>query len=209
MAQQTIQVGAAPNDNTGDFIRDAFIKVNSNFDELYSDDAGDVNSVNGQTGTVVLDSDDITEGITNLYNATHTGEVTGSTVLTITNDAVTHDKLEGRYTAVQDIATTSGTINVDASSYAAFHLTGNLTTATLNIQNMKTGQVIDILLSGTLTSAVLTLADDFTTSSINKVGSNDLDTAEKNLIQVLCVDDTDSDAILTWAVATYTTDTSA
>jgi len=74
---------------------------------------------------------------------------------------------------------------------------------------MKTGQVIDILLSGTLTSAVLTLADDFTTSSINKVGSNDLDTAEKNLIQVLCVDDTDSDAILTWAVATYTTDTSA
>jgi hypothetical protein len=34
MAQQTIQVGAAPNDNTGDFIRDAFIKVNANFDEL-------------------------------------------------------------------------------------------------------------------------------------------------------------------------------
>lgn len=127
----------------------------------------------------------------------------------IADDQVTHAKLEARYTAVQDIATTSGTINLDASSYAAFNLTGNLATATLNIQNMKTGQVIDILLSGTLSSAVLTLADDFTTSAINKVGSNDLDTAETNLIQVLCVDDTDSDAILTWAVATYTTDTSA
>ena len=229
MAKQTIGVGSAPNDNTGDFIRDAFIKVNANFDELYSDDAGDVNSVNGQTGTVVLDSDDITEGSTNQYyteakvsantsvaantakisNATHTGDVTGSTTLTIANDVVDHDNLDGRYTAVQDIATTSGTINLDASSYAAFNLTGNLTTATLNIQNIKTGQAIDILLSGTLTSAVITLADDFTTSAINKVGSNDLDTTGTNLIQVLCVDDTDSDAILTWAVATYTTDTSA
>jgi hypothetical protein len=229
MAKQTIGVGSAPNDNTGDFIRDAFIKVNANFDELYSDDAGDVDSVNGQTGTVVLDSDDIAEGSTNEYyteakvsantsvaantakisNATHTGDVTGSTTLTIANDVVDHDNLDGRYTEVQDIATTSGTINLDASSYAAFNLTGNLTTATLNIQGIKTGQVIDILLSGTLSSAVLTLADDFTTSAINKVGSNDLDTTGTNLIQVLCVDDTDSDAILTWAVATYTTDTSA
>jgi hypothetical protein len=127
----------------------------------------------------------------------------------IADDQITHDKLEARYTAVQDIATTSGTINLDASSYAAFNLTGNLTTATLNVQNIKTGQAIDILLSGTLSSAVITLADDFTTSAINKVGSNDLDTTGTNLIQVLCVDDTDADAILTWAVATYTTDTSA
>lgn len=127
----------------------------------------------------------------------------------IADDQITHAKLEARYTAIQDISTTSGTINLDASSYAAFHLTGNLTTATLNIQNMKTGQVIDILLSGTLSSAVITLADDFTTSAINKVGSNDLDTSATNIIQVLCVDDTDSDAILTWAVATYTSDTSA
>jgi len=209
MAKQTIGVGSAPNDNTGDFIRDAFIKVNANFDELYSDDAADVNSVNGATGVVVLDSDDISQGSTNLYNQTHTGDVTGSTTLTIANDVVDHDNLDGRYTEVQDIATTSGTINLDASSYAAFNLTGNLTTATLNIQGIKTGQVIDILLSGTLSSAVLTLADDFTTSAINKVGSNDLDTTGTNLIQVLCVDDTDSDAILTWAVATYTTDTSA
>ena len=70
MAKQVILVGSAPNDNTGDFMRDAFIKVNANFDELYSDDAGDVDSVNGQTGTVVLDSDDVSEGSTNLYDQT-------------------------------------------------------------------------------------------------------------------------------------------
>jgi len=135
--------------------------------------------------------------------------LTKVTSAVLNDDAVSYDKLGARFTEKQDIATTSGTINLDASSYAIFELTGTLTTVTLNIQNMKKGQAIDILLSGTLSSAVLTLADDFTTSSINKVGSNDLDTSATNLIQVLCVDDTDSDAILTWAVATYTTDTSA
>lgn len=38
-------------------------------------------------------TDDITEGATNKFNATHTGEVTGATALTITNGAVTNAKL--------------------------------------------------------------------------------------------------------------------
>lgn len=36
MAQQTIGVGTVANDNTGDPIRDAFVKVNANFDEIYA-----------------------------------------------------------------------------------------------------------------------------------------------------------------------------
>lgn len=36
MAKQTINIGTAPNDGTGDTLRAGFIKVNSNFDELYS-----------------------------------------------------------------------------------------------------------------------------------------------------------------------------
>jgi len=122
----------------------------------------------------------------------------------IADDQITHAKLEGRYTEIQDIATTTGTIALDASSYAAFNLTGALGTATLDIQNLKTGQVIDIILSGSLSSAVITLsASTFTTVAINKVGSTSLDTAATNILQVLCVDDTDADAILTWAVASY------
>ena len=208
MAQQNITIGAQ-DAGGGDTLFAAFTKVQANFTELYSDDAGDVNSVNGQSGTVVLDSDDITEGSTNLYNQTHTGDVTGSTTLTIANDVVDHDELSARYTEIQDIATTSGTIALDASSYAAFNLTGALTTATLDIQNIKTGQVIDIILSGSLASAVITLsASTFTTVAINKVGSTSLDTAATNILQVLCVDDTAADAILTWAVASYATGTS-
>ena len=36
MSQQLIDVGAVPNDGTGDPIRDSFIKVNDNFTELYT-----------------------------------------------------------------------------------------------------------------------------------------------------------------------------
>src|SRR5210317_1635003 len=81
------------------------------------DNTNIVTSVNTQTGAVVLDSDDIAEGSTNLYdqtvtltpstgmsitgtypdftiasviqgNATHTGDVTGSTALSIANDVI-------------------------------------------------------------------------------------------------------------------------
>ena len=48
MAQQTINIGAAANDGTGDPIRSAFTKVNSNFTELYEHDAN--NTLPGQTG---------------------------------------------------------------------------------------------------------------------------------------------------------------
>jgi len=127
----------------------------------------------------------------------------------IADDQITHAKLEARYTEIQDISTTTGTIALDASDYAAFNLTGALGTVTLDIQNIKTGQVIDIILSGSLSSAVITLsASTFTTVAINKVGSTSLDTAATNILQVLCVDDTDADAILTWAVASYATGTS-
>ncbi len=36
MTQQVIDIGSAPNDGTGDTIREAFDKVNDNFTELYA-----------------------------------------------------------------------------------------------------------------------------------------------------------------------------
>ena len=205
MAKQTINIGTAPNDGTGDPLRTAFDKVNDNFTELYTDDAGDVDSVNGQTGVVTLDTDDISEGTINFYNAYHTGDVEGSAILTIQDNVVDHDQLAARYTEKQDIATTSGTINLDASSYGIFELTSALTGATtLNIQNIKKGQVIDILVTG---AQNITLADSFTTSTINQAGTGVYDGAASNHIQLTCVDDNDSDAILIYSVATYTSDT--
>ena len=177
------------------------------------DGAGIVTFVNSDTSTFTLDLSSLLDD-TNLITSVDGGgglevdTTTGDVTVSISDDGVTHAKLEGRYTAVQDIATTTGTIVLNASTYAAFNLTGALGTATLDVQNIKTGQVIDIILSGSLASAVLTLsASTFTTVAINKVGSTSLDTAATNIIQVLCVDDTDADAILTWAVASYATGT--
>lgn len=177
------------------------------------DGAGIVTFVNSDTSTFTLDLSSLLDD-TNLITSVDGGgglevdTTTGDVTVSISDDGVTHAKLEGRYTAIQDIATTTGTIALDASTYAAFNLTGALGTATLDVQNIKTGQVIDIILSGSLASAVLTLsASTFTTVAINKVGSTSLDTAATNIIQVLCVDDTDGDAILTWAVASYATGT--
>jgi hypothetical protein len=187
MAKQVINIGTTANDGTGDPLRDAFDKVNDNFTELYSDDAGDVGSITA-TAPIARDS------------------ATGAVTISLNDDGVTHAKLEPRYTAK---ATSSGTgsQNLDASTATTFLLTGNVATATLTIQNMKLGQVIDIQMTGTLSSAAITLATDFTSTTINKIGATDFDTAEKNLIQVVCVDDTDGAAIINYSVGKITADT--
>lgn len=61
MAQQTIGIGAAPNDGTGDPIRDAFDKCNDNFTELYGADraaavAADVNTGTSTTKDITPDA---------------------------------------------------------------------------------------------------------------------------------------------------------
>ena len=137
------------------------------------------------------------DGITIEYNL--------SSELRVKDNGISYAKLEGRFTDKQDIATTSGTINLDASSYGIFELTSALTGATtLNIQNIKKGQVIDILVTG---SQTITFTDDFTTSAINKLAEADYDGANTNHIQVICIDDNDSDAILNYVVTSYTSDT--
>ena len=130
----------------------------------------------------------------------------GARTVSVKDDGITHAKLEGRYTA-KATSSSTGSQNLDASTATTFLLTGNVATATLTIQNMKLGQVIDIVLSGTLSSAAITLATNFTSATINKVGSTDLDTSATNVIQVVCIDDTDSAAILNYSINTFAADT--
>ncbi len=56
MAKQTINIGSALNAKDGDTVRDAFNKVNQNFDELYARDATDFNPSN-VTQNIVPDID--------------------------------------------------------------------------------------------------------------------------------------------------------
>lgn len=66
MAKQTIGVGSVANDGTGDALRNAFIKTNDNFTELYQGGGGtrvaiaasDVDFSAGQVFTKTLTADD-------------------------------------------------------------------------------------------------------------------------------------------------------
>lgn len=190
MAQQTINIGTTANDGTGDPLRSAFDKVNDNFTELYSDDAGDVNSVNGATGAVVLDSDDISEGSSNLYNATHTGDVTGSTALTIANDSVSYEKIDDEFTT-SDALTAAATVDVDFDAAQVFTLTPTSST-TLNITNPKVGITKAIIVTGAGSSYTLSYTVGGASGTFNLIaGEYDDTSSTKNFIQILCVSSTE------------------
>ncbi|RWP84901.1 MAG: hypothetical protein EOR12_27100 [Mesorhizobium sp.] len=52
MAQQTINIGSAPNDGTGDTLRAAYDKANDNFTELYDADTAQVADIAALDGRV-------------------------------------------------------------------------------------------------------------------------------------------------------------
>ena len=142
------------------------------------DDTNIITSVNSQTGAVVLDSDDIAEGSTNLYdqtvtltastgmsitgtypnftiasviegNATHTGDVTGATALTIANDVIDYAKMGTEFTTAAVISAS----DVDFSSAAVFTKTLSANT-TLTFSNVQTGMVKDLVITGNFTLAL-------------------------------------------------------
>jgi len=211
-------VGSMVTGNTENNITVTYDDSDGTLDFDVAADITDVNAGSGLTGTnedggsatlnvgagdgITVNADEVEVAVDDTTIELSASDGTGT--IRIKDNAVTHDKLENRYTA-KATSSATGSQNLDASTASTF-LTGNITTATLTIQNMKLGQSIDIVLSGTLTSAVITLADDFTTSTISKVGG-DLDTAETNIIQVICLDDTDSAAKLVYSINKYVTDT--
>ena len=72
MARQSIDVGINANDGLGDSIRNAGIKINSNFTELYADVAG--------LQSLTL-NDILANGTTTSQNITSTGTITADTFL--------------------------------------------------------------------------------------------------------------------------------
>lgn len=98
MAKQTINVGTGPNTGAGDALRDALIKVNENFDEVYADIAAleDGNVITDIKGNVFADDStllvDATNGkIVGPYEVSLTGGIfsitSSSGNVTLTNTA--------------------------------------------------------------------------------------------------------------------------
>jgi len=177
--------------------------------------AGDVDTVNAGSGISVNSTTGNVTVTNTAQNATHTGEVTGSGALTITNDAVvtakilddnvTFAKLENRYTAKVDITTYTGAVSIDWAAGTTFKMGSSLTGAIeFDFTNFKQGQVITFYnLTG---SETITFDSDAGTSeTFNKVGAVDYAGGSTNMIQVECIDDS-ANAIFNYSVAAYTSD---
>lgn len=133
-------------------------------------------TLNGLTGTsVTIGADNITAGVLNKWNATHSGDVSGSDILTIGANKVTYDKMQavsaekkilGRITTgagtVEEIGI-SGNLTMDSTSLIV--RTSKVKTATASYQVLATDGTILIANTGGL---VMTLPD--ITSGLVKVG---------------------------------------
>jgi len=154
------------------------------------DDTNLVTSVNTQTGAVVLDSDDISEGSTNLYNQTHTGEVTGSVALTIADNVISYEKIDDEF-STSDALTAGATVDVDFDAAQVFTLTPDQNT-TLNITNPKIGITKSVIVTGAGGSYTLAFTVGGASGTFNLIaGEYDDTSSTKNFIQIICVSATE------------------
>jgi hypothetical protein len=103
MAKQTIFIGQTANDRTGDPLRTAFVKVNSNFDELYARTGDDLQIpvLAGNTGKVLT-----TNGTTLIWttDSTTTSQlVNGSKTVSLGTDGNLTLPLQGKIMPVGDV----------------------------------------------------------------------------------------------------------
>ena len=126
MAQQNINIGAADAGN-GDTLFSAFTKVEANFTELYSDDAGDVGSIIAGSGIAV-------------------DQATGDVTVSVAADGIDYAKLGAEFTTSAVISAS----DVDFSSAQVFTKTLSGAT-TLTFSNVSTGMVKDLVIIGDFT----------------------------------------------------------
>ena len=122
MAQQDINIGVA-NSGNGDTLFDAFTKVQSNFTELYSDDAGDVGSIIAGSGIAV-------------------DQATGDVTVSVAADGIDYAKLGAEFTTSAAVTTA-----LDFGSAQVFTKTMTADT-TFTYSNVGIGMVKDFILTG-------------------------------------------------------------
>jgi|TARA_R100000482_G_scaffold71655_1_gene27228 hypothetical protein len=125
----------------------------------------------------------------------------------IADNAVDHDELANRFANRIELNGT-GNLSIECDDASVFLLTGNVATATYTFNDMKQNQVIDLILSGTLSSAAITFAGGtgLGTTTFNKVGTTSLSTSATNHISMICVKEDSGSSIVNYTVNTYTSD---
>ena len=188
MAKQTVNIGTTANDGTGDPLRTAFTKLNQNFDEVYGNNFVTTNLIANDAVTADKLADSINSEIAantaKVTNATHIGDVTGSTALTIANDVVDYDKLAGEFTTASAL-TAATDLDVDFSTAAVFTTTSSIA-MDLNFTNAEIGQVKTIVVTDSGGTSSLTF-DTATNTVVNLNGTYSATAGAVNYIQAQCI----------------------
>ena len=151
----------APNDG------DSYVRKNEGWESL-THPADSVTSVNGETGVVVLDSDDITEGTSNLYytdarvsaNSSVTANTAKVGITTQQASDITTNNAKVGITTTQADAITANTAKVGITTEQANAITAN--TAKVGI---TTQQANDITANNAKVGITTTQANNITTNN--------------------------------------------
>jgi len=132
MSKQTINVGTASDDGTGDTLRAAFVKVNENFTEVYNEIGGD------SLSELKLTSNKITTDNTNTNiildpNGTGKVEVEGDSLFR--GDTVATGQIRGATLQVDGNANIDGDIIVDGSMTAGAFTPSSITVSGAFVAN--------------------------------------------------------------------------
>jgi hypothetical protein len=129
VAQGTVKAIGGIRDTSNDLGTSGQVLSSTGTGTNWINSTAPVDSVNGATGVVVLDSDDIAEGSTNEY---------------LLADSVTYAKLGAEFTTSAAVGATT----LDFSTAQVF-TKANSGTVTYTITNADTGMVKDLILTGT------------------------------------------------------------
>tara|TARA_B110000879_G_scaffold67439_1_gene94430 strand:- start:1431 stop:2954 length:1524 start_codon:yes stop_codon:yes gene_type:complete len=160
------------------------ISANTSKTGITSSQASAITANTAKTGITSGQASAITANTSKVSNATHTGAVTGDVALTITNDAVTFDKLGVEYTTSTALTSASAiTVNTalsDVFTFTAGH------SATLNFTNVGIGDLKSFVITGGGGSYTLAFGtSNAASATYNKISGDFLDTsAAKNLVQI-------------------------
>ena len=132
MSKQTINVGTASDDGTGDSLRAAFVKVNENFTEVYNEIGGD------SLSDLKLTSNKITTDNTNANiildpNGTGKVEVDGDSLFR--GDTVATGQIRGATLQVDGNANIDGNLTVDGSMIAGAFSPSSITVSGAFVAN--------------------------------------------------------------------------
>ena len=142
-----------------------------------------------------------------MYGITYTSDTQD---LSGTTFGIDYGQLANRYAASVSVTTLTGTVSFNCANGSVFKLSGDLTgTYTISLTGYKKGQIITIY--PLKVNQTLNLAGaGSSTNTFNKIGGvnyND-DGSTSNILQIECVDDSATDPVFFYSLATFASDSS-